>query len=102
MIAPGCRDRSRHGLAAVLADHPGQEQPGVPDDALAGGRDPLARSDLAAMRRLGVPVVLVATLLFMERYLHVLGDELGRMTDRPPCPFVSARGTSSPGRCSRA
>jgi cobalt/nickel transport system permease protein len=34
---------------------------------------------LLAMRRLGVPRVLVATLLFMERYLHVLIDELGRM-----------------------
>jgi cobalt/nickel transport system permease protein len=34
---------------------------------------------ILAMGRLGVPRVLVATLLFMERYLHVLLDELGRM-----------------------
>jgi cobalt/nickel transport system permease protein len=37
------------------------------------------RDMLVALRRLGMPQVLVATLLFMERYLHVLGDELGRM-----------------------
>lgn len=34
---------------------------------------------LLAMRRLGVPHVLVATLQLMERYIHVLGEELGRM-----------------------
>jgi cobalt/nickel transport system permease protein len=37
------------------------------------------RDLLLAMRRLGVPQVLVATLQFMERYLHLLGDQLGRM-----------------------
>jgi cobalt/nickel transport system permease protein len=37
------------------------------------------RELLLAMSKLGVPRVLVATLLFMERYLHVLVDELGRM-----------------------
>ena len=31
------------------------------------------------MRRLGVPAVLVATLQFMYRYLHVLAEELDRM-----------------------
>ena len=34
---------------------------------------------LAAMRGLGMPAVLVATLQFMHRYLHVLTDELDRM-----------------------
>jgi cobalt/nickel transport system permease protein len=34
---------------------------------------------LLAMRRLGVPHVLVATLQLMERYIHVLGEELDRM-----------------------
>lgn len=37
------------------------------------------RDMLSAMGRLGVPRVLVATLLFMERYVHVLTDELSRM-----------------------
>jgi cobalt/nickel transport system permease protein len=34
---------------------------------------------LGGMRRLGAPAVLIATLHFMARYLHVLGDELARM-----------------------
>jgi cobalt/nickel transport system permease protein len=34
---------------------------------------------LGALRRLGAPAVLVATLHFMYRYLHVLADELDRM-----------------------
>ncbi len=34
---------------------------------------------LAGMRKLGMPLVLVATLEFMERYRHVLVDELDRM-----------------------
>lgn len=42
---------------------------------------------LRAMRRLGVPRVLVATLQFMERYVHVLGEELARMT-QAPCSLV--------------
>jgi cobalt/nickel transport system permease protein len=37
------------------------------------------RELLTAMSKLGVPRVLVATLLFMERYVHVLTDELSRM-----------------------
>ena len=37
------------------------------------------RKLLTAMRRLGMPQVLVATLQFMYRYLHVLADELDRM-----------------------
>lgn len=34
---------------------------------------------VTAMRRLGVPPMLVATLQFMYRYLHVLTEELDRM-----------------------
>lgn len=34
---------------------------------------------LTAMGRLGVPPVMIATLHFMYRYLHVLAEELGRM-----------------------
>lgn len=35
---------------------------------------------LAAVRKLGMPAVLVATLQFMDRYRYVLMDELDRMT----------------------
>ncbi len=34
---------------------------------------------LGGLRRLGLPAVLVATLHFMYRYVHVLGDEADRM-----------------------
>jgi cobalt/nickel transport system permease protein len=37
------------------------------------------RKLLAAMRRLGMSPVLVSTLQFMYRYLHVLADEMDRM-----------------------
>jgi cobalt/nickel transport system permease protein len=37
------------------------------------------RKLLAALRRLGLPSALAATLQFMYRYLHVLADELDRM-----------------------
>ncbi|HWE40348.1 MAG TPA: cobalt ECF transporter T component CbiQ [Isosphaeraceae bacterium] len=37
------------------------------------------RDLLGALRRLGAPAVLVATLHFMYRYLFIFGEELGRM-----------------------
>jgi cobalt/nickel transport system permease protein len=51
------------------------------------------RKLLGAMRRLGVPPALVATLQFMYRYLHVLSEELDRM--------VKARRSRSFGRTGR-
>ena len=50
---------------------------------------------LVAMRKLGVPLVLVGTLGFMERYRFVLADELNRMaTGAGPGP--SAGGAPLP------
>ncbi len=40
---------------------------------------------LAAMGRLGVPAILVATLRFMERQAQILGDELARMVQARRC-----------------
>ena len=40
---------------------------------------------LAALGRLGVPAILVATLQFMERQAQILGDELGRMVQARRC-----------------
>src|SRR4029079_11926166 len=37
------------------------------------------REILLALRKLGMPTMLVSTLLFMERYIHVLVEEVGRM-----------------------
>jgi cobalt/nickel transport system permease protein len=53
------------------------------------------RDLLLAMRGLGVPRVLVATLQFMERYLHVLGDELGRMITARRARSFGTRGLLS-------
>jgi cobalt/nickel transport system permease protein len=47
---------------------------------------------LRAMRRLGAPHVLVTTLQFMERYIQVLGDELGRMITARRARSFHARG----------
>jgi cobalt/nickel transport system permease protein len=81
-------------LAAMVAwAHPEREQFGLLVVALAiVAKNSLAflavlllanvtpfRRLLAAMSRLGVPPVLVATLHFMYRYLYVLTDELDRM-----------------------
>ena len=46
---------------------------------ILAGTTPL-RHLLAGLGRLGMPAILVSTLHFMIRYLHVLSDELARMT----------------------
>ena len=79
MIAPGLPDRSRHGLAAVILTILAKNSLAFLAMLLLAAVTPW-RLLIRAMHRLGVPRVLVATLLFMERYLHVLADELGRMT----------------------
>jgi cobalt/nickel transport system permease protein len=81
-------------LAAVVAPgHPARAYLGVVGVALAiVVKNSLAftammvlahvvpfRSLLAAMGRLGMPPLVVSTLQFMERQIHILGDELGRM-----------------------
>ena len=81
-------------LAAMVAPgHPARESLGVVGVALAIVlKNSLAftammvlahivpfRSLLAAMGRLGMPPLVVSTLQFMERQIHILGDELGRM-----------------------
>ena len=58
------------------------------------------RKVLAALRRLGVPAALVATLQFMYRYLHVLTDELDRMVKARRRGHSAGR-AGSIGGCSR-
>ena len=50
---------------------------------------------LTAMRRLGVPLVLVATLQFMERYRYVLLDEVNRMATARRARTFRRRGSLS-------
>jgi len=79
MVAPGLPARAQHGLGTVILSI-------VAKNSLAFlmmlvlAKVTSWRDLLQAMLRLGVPRVLVATLQFMERYLHVLGDELARMS----------------------
>jgi cobalt/nickel transport system permease protein len=78
MIAPGMPGRAEHGLLTVILTI-------LVKNSLAFLMMLVLAAVaswgelLQAMRRLGAPRLLVATLQFMERYLHVLGDELGRM-----------------------
>jgi cobalt/nickel transport system permease protein len=79
MVAPGLPARARHGLVAVILSI-------VVKNSLAFLMMLVLATVtswldmLQAMRRLRVPRVMVATLQFMERYVHVLRDELARMS----------------------
>jgi cobalt/nickel transport system permease protein len=53
------------------------------------------RALLAGMRKLGLPLVLVATLGIMERYRFVLADELNRMATARRARSFTRRGTFS-------
>ncbi len=79
IIAPGLPARASHGLLPVILTI-------IVKNSLAFAMMLVLASMaswlelLRAMRQLGVPRVLVATLQFMERYVHVLGEELARMS----------------------
>jgi cobalt/nickel transport system permease protein len=53
------------------------------------------QSLLAGMRKLGLPLVLVATLGIMERYRYVLADELNRMATARRARSFTKRGNFS-------
>lgn len=78
MVAPGLPARAEHGLLAVVLTLLAKNSLAFLMMLVIGSVTPW-REVLRAMRRLGVPSVLVATLQFMERYLHVLLGELERM-----------------------
>jgi cobalt/nickel transport system permease protein len=48
---------------------------------------------LVALRKLGVPSILVATLQFMDRYRHVLLNELDRMSTARRARTFDRRGS---------
>jgi cobalt/nickel transport system permease protein len=83
------------GFLVIMAApvHPARERLGLPVVAMSiliknglalltmlllAGITPFPRL-LVAMRKLGMPLILVSTLQFMDRYRHVLLDELDRM-----------------------
>ena len=78
VIAPGHPSRSALGYWPVVGAIVLKNSMAFGSIVVLSGVTPFAKL-LDAMRRLGVPIILVATLHFMVRYIHVLGDELGRM-----------------------
>jgi cobalt/nickel transport system permease protein len=78
MVAVSHPSRPAHGLAAVWLSIVARNSLAFLTLLVLVNVTPF-RKLLAAMRRLGVPLVLVSTLQFMYRYLHVLADELDRM-----------------------
>jgi cobalt/nickel transport system permease protein len=78
MIAPAHPERARLGLPAVAASILIKNGLALMTMIVLAGTTPFPRL-LAGLRKLGVPPVLVATLQFMERYRHVLVEEVDRM-----------------------
>jgi cobalt/nickel transport system permease protein len=78
MVAPAHPARARYGLGVVAASILIKNGLALLTMLVLAGTTPFHKL-LAALRRLGVPPLLVATLQFMDRYRHVLLDELDRM-----------------------
>jgi cobalt/nickel transport system permease protein len=78
MVAPARPERAEHGLAVVALTLLAKDTLAFLATLLLVQVTPF-RALLLALRRLGVPAPLVATLQFMYRYLFVLTDELDRM-----------------------
>jgi cobalt/nickel transport system permease protein len=78
MVAPANPARAQHGLWVVVSTILIKNSLALFTMLVLAGTTPFHRL-LAAMRKMGVPAVLVATLQFMERYRHVLVNELDRM-----------------------
>jgi cobalt/nickel transport system permease protein len=79
MVAPAHPARARYGLGVVAASILIKNSLALLIMLVLAATTPFHKL-LAALRKLGVPPVLVATLQFMDRYRHVLMDELERMS----------------------
>jgi cobalt/nickel transport system permease protein len=78
MVAPAHPRRAELGVGTVLASILAKNSLAFLATLVLVNVTPF-RKVLDGMRRLGMPLVLVATLQFMYRYLHVLAEELERM-----------------------
>jgi cobalt/nickel transport system permease protein len=78
MVAPAHPARARYGLAVVASSILIKNALALVTMLVLAGTTPFPKL-LSALRKLGVPPVLVATLQFMDRYRYVLLDELDRM-----------------------
>ena len=94
MIAPAHPERARQGLAAVMASILIKNGLALMTMIVLAGTTPFHHM-LSGLRRMGVPPVLVATLQFMERYRHVLVDEVDRMATARRARTFGRRGRLS-------
>ncbi len=78
MVAPAHPARASYGLGVVAATILIKNSLALFTIVALASVTPFPRL-LAALRKLGVPPILVTTLQFMDRYRHVLTDELARM-----------------------
>jgi cobalt/nickel transport system permease protein len=79
MVAPAHPARFRYGLWVVAASILIKNSLALLIMLVLAATTPFHKL-LSALRKLSVPPVLVATLQFMDRYRHVLMDELERMS----------------------
>jgi cobalt/nickel transport system permease protein len=77
-VAPAHPARAQYGLLTVATTIVIKNSLALATTLVLAGVTPFHKL-LGALRKLGMPLVLVATLQFMDRYRHVLLDELGRM-----------------------
>jgi cobalt/nickel transport system permease protein len=92
MVAPAHPERARHGLLAVAATILAKNGLALLAMLVLAGTTPLHKL-LAALRKLGMPRPLVATLQFMDRYRHVFRDELNRMATARKARSFNRRGS---------
>ncbi len=79
MVAPANPARAKYGLWIVASTILFKNSLALLTMLVLAGTTPFPNL-LGALRKLGIPLVLVATLQFMDRYRFVLLDELDRMT----------------------
>jgi len=91
VVAPAHPERTRFGLVVVASTILIKNSLALLTMLVLAGVTPFHKL-LAGLRKLGVPLLLVATLQFMERYRYVLLDELHRMaTARRARTFTRGR-----------
>ncbi len=98
MVAPAHPLRAQYGLTVVASSILIKNGLALVAMLVLTGTTPFP-SLLTALRKLGVPAVLVATLQFMDRYRYVFLDELERMATARRRACSGAAGLS-PGACS--
>ncbi len=92
MVAPANPERARYGLWVVAATILVKNSLALLTMLVLAATTPWHKL-LAALRKLGIPPVLVATLQFMDRYRHVLMEEFERMSTARRARTFDRRGS---------